>query len=86
MTLLLVFSGLLLLLIAIDWARFEWSEDRATLTIETRAIRDGTRKAMERAKQFVAWVGRRPGANRDAEHAQSHADDEQSSATAKQSG
>lgn len=39
MMLLLIIIGLLLVMAGIGWARFAWTKERATMTIETQAIR-----------------------------------------------
>jgi hypothetical protein len=59
MTLVLVLLGLLALMALIGWARFERTEDRVILSIETRVIRENTGQAVVRGKQLLARFGGR---------------------------
>lgn len=51
MTLLLSLLVILAVMVAVGWARFEWTKERATLSIETRVIREKTSPAVARCRQ-----------------------------------
>ena len=59
MTLVLVLLLILALMVVIGWARFEWTKERATLSIETRVIRENTGQAVVRGRELLARFGGR---------------------------
>jgi hypothetical protein len=73
MILVLVLAGVLVLMALVGWARFEWSENRATLTIETGAIREKTAGLMFRGRELLARFGGRRSSHGSASHAETRA-------------
>jgi hypothetical protein len=73
MTLVLVLLVILAVMAAVGWARFEWTKERATLSIETRVIREKTGRAVARCRQLLARFGDRLRSHNSGSHEETHA-------------
>ena len=73
MTLVLVLLVILAVMVAVGWARFEWTKERATLSIETRVIREKTGRAVARGRQLLARFGDRQRSYDSSSHGETHA-------------